>query len=103
MAADGDRPSIPARRLAKHLRYLCGREFRPLMQRKLTRILGTRRAMPSPNIATVCLRKKFGSNRLMPPARMVVYARPFCASRSSVPPGHLWPHDIWSYEWPFEA
>jgi hypothetical protein len=65
MAVDRDRPSIPARRLAKHLRYLCGREFRP--------------------------------------ARMVVYTRPYCANRSSVPSGHLWPHDIWSNEWPFEA
>jgi transcriptional regulator with XRE-family HTH domain len=77
MAADSDRLSIPARRLAERLRDLRDREH--LTQKQLASVLGGADPL---SIATVSLWEKPGSDRLPPPSRLAAYARLFCTSRS---------------------
>jgi transcriptional regulator with XRE-family HTH domain len=77
MVAENDQPSIPARRLAEHLRGLREREH--LTQKQLARILGGAEAL---SIATISLWEKPGSDRLPPPQRLATYARLFCTVRS---------------------
>jgi transcriptional regulator with XRE-family HTH domain len=77
MVADSDHPSIPARRLAERLRGL--RESAHLTQKQLARVLGGESAL---SIATVSLWEKPDSYRLPPAARLAMYARLFCTSRS---------------------
>jgi transcriptional regulator with XRE-family HTH domain len=77
MVAENDQPSIPARRLAEHLRGLREREH--LTQKQLARILGGGEAL---SIATISLWEKPGSDRLPPPHRLEAYSRLFCTSRS---------------------
>jgi transcriptional regulator with XRE-family HTH domain len=77
MVAENDQPSIPARRLAEHLRAL--REQEHLTQKQLARVLGGSDTL---SIATVSLWEKPGSDRLPPPQRLSAYARLFCTSRS---------------------
>jgi len=77
MVAENDQPSIPARRLAEHLRSL--REQQRLTQKQLARVLG---GPDSISIATVSLWEKPGSDRLPPAQRLAAYARLFCTSRS---------------------
>jgi transcriptional regulator with XRE-family HTH domain len=77
MVAENDQPSIPARRLAEHLRAL--REQEHLTQKQLARVLGGAEPL---SIATVSLWEKPGSDRLPPPQRLEAYARLFCTNRS---------------------
>jgi transcriptional regulator with XRE-family HTH domain len=77
MVAENDQPSIPARRLAEHLRAL--RERERLTQKQLARLLGGSEAL---SIATVSLWEKPNSGRMPPPQRLEAYARLFCTSRS---------------------
>src|SRR5580704_2535925 len=77
MVAEKDQPSIPARRLAEHLRGLREREH--LTQKQLAQILGGGEAL---SIATISLWEKPGSDRLPPPPRLEAYSRLFCTSRS---------------------
>jgi len=77
MVAENDQPSIPARRLAEHLRGLREREH--LTQKQLARILGGSETL---SIATISLWEKPGSDRLPPAQRLATYARLFCTSRS---------------------
>jgi transcriptional regulator with XRE-family HTH domain len=77
MVAENDQPSIPARRLAEHLRGL--RERERLTQKQLARILGGSETL---SIATISLWEKPGSDRLPPPHRLEAYSRLFCTSRS---------------------
>lgn len=84
MVAEGDRLSLPARRLADRLRELREREFRPLTQKQLAQALGGAETL---SIATVSLWEKASSDRLPPLHRLVTYARLFCTSRSFGPEG----------------
>lgn len=79
MVADSDYLSIPARRLSERLRDLREREFEPLTQKQLARVLAGREPLSSP---TVSLWEKADSDRLPPAARLAAYARLFCTSRS---------------------
>jgi transcriptional regulator with XRE-family HTH domain len=77
MVAENDQPSIPARRLAEHLRALREREH--LTQKQMAQLLGGSEPL---SIATVSLWEKPGSDRLPPAQRLEAYARLFCTSRS---------------------
>jgi hypothetical protein len=79
MVAGSDHASIPAHRLAERLRDLREREFTPLTQRVLAKVLGGSEPL---SIATVSLWEKPTSDRLPPPQRLKAYARLFCSSRS---------------------
>jgi transcriptional regulator with XRE-family HTH domain len=79
MVAENHQPSIPARRLAEHLRDL--REQEHLTQKQLARLLGGSDPL---SIATISLWEKPGSDRLPPEQRLAAYARLFCTSRSFV-------------------
>jgi transcriptional regulator with XRE-family HTH domain len=77
MVAENDQPSIPARRLAEHLRALREREH--LTQKQMAQLLGGSEPL---SIATVSLWEKPGSDRLPPAQRLEAYARLFCTGRS---------------------
>ena len=75
MVADSDHPPVPAQHLAERLKDLREREYKPLTQKQLAKILGG-------SITMVSLWEKPGSTRLPPPQRLATYARLFCSGRS---------------------
>ena len=79
MVAGSDHLSIPTRRLSERLRVLREREFEPLTQKQLARVLAGWEPLSSP---TVSLWEKADSDRLPPAPRLAAYARLFCTSRS---------------------
>ena len=79
MVAGRGHASIPARILSERLRQLREREFSPLTQKQLARVIGGSESL---SISTVSLWEKPGSDRLPPPERLAAYARLFCTDRS---------------------